>query len=461
MDGPLGIYSPNLDPLSALGIEARTDEERRRYAELQVQVEARRVEKLLAYQRAYDEAWQRLNPGMQRVNLPDDKPGAGPSSSPLRGSGRMAVFVKDGCAACGQLVQRLQSRARSSTCTWWAAARMTRASATGPSARRSTRRACAQHHAQPRRRPLAVTGPARRSARRRARSERPMAAPAVAMPLRALVLTAGLYAVAALAQEVPPPAYQLAAQRAGIPSTVLYAVALQESGIRRNGRLVPWPWSLNVAGQSRRFATRADACAGLQQAMRATPHTRIDAGLGQINLGYHKHRFTGACDLLDPYRNLAVAAEILKEQHTPARTGCWRSAATTARRRRARRPLSAQRVAPPCPRAGRDQPPRSSRRARRPPMTKPHPAHLAFTGLLMLLSGLPLASRAGEPLIVVEDRGGTSALPYYEALNLQPRANAPARPSIPTPQVPATRADEAAMLPVRSAKLTPGTVARR
>ncbi|KKY04151.1 conserved protein, ly exported [Xanthomonas citri pv. fuscans] len=105
MDGPLGIYSPNLDPLSALGIEARTDEERRRYAELQVQIEARRVEKLLAYQRVYDEAWQRLNPGMQRVNLPDDKPRAGA----VHGSGRMAVFIKDGCAACGQLVQRLQT----------------------------------------------------------------------------------------------------------------------------------------------------------------------------------------------------------------------------------------------------------------------------------------------------------------------------------------------------------------
>ena len=105
MKGPLGIQSPNLDPLSALGIEARTDEERRRYAELQVQVEARRVEKLLAYQRAYDEAWQRLNPGMQRVNLPDDKP----SAAAVRSSGRTAVFVKDGCAACGQIVQRLQS----------------------------------------------------------------------------------------------------------------------------------------------------------------------------------------------------------------------------------------------------------------------------------------------------------------------------------------------------------------
>src|SRR3546814_16387548 len=40
---------------------------------------------------------------MQRVNLPDDKPGA------VRSSGRMAVFVRDGCVACGQLVQRLQT----------------------------------------------------------------------------------------------------------------------------------------------------------------------------------------------------------------------------------------------------------------------------------------------------------------------------------------------------------------
>ena len=149
-----------------------------------------------------------------------------------------------------------------------------------------------------------------------------MAAPAVAATsvsqfLRALVLAAALYVCATHAQEVPPPAYQLVAQRAGIPSTVLYAVALQESGVRRNGRIVPWPWSLNVAGQSHRYATRADACAGLQQAIRATPHTRIDAGLGQINLGYHQQRYSTACDLLDPYRNLAIAAEILHEQHTP------------------------------------------------------------------------------------------------------------------------------------------------
>ncbi|WP_238897585.1 integrating conjugative element protein [Achromobacter xylosoxidans] len=94
-------------------------------------------------------------------------------------------------------------------------------------------------------------------------------------------------------------------------------------------------------------------------------------------------------------------------------------------------------------------------------MTTSHLANPLLKGLLVLLAGLPLASHAGDPLIVVEDRGGASALPYYEALNLQPRANAPDRPPIPTPQVPATPEDEAAMLPVRSAKLTPGIVGRR
>ncbi len=114
-----------------------------------------------------------------------------------------------------------------------------------------------------------------------------------------------------------PPAYQLAAQRAGIPSTVLFAVALQESGIRRNNRTIPWPWSMNVAGQSHRYATRAEACAGLHQALRDASPKRIDAGLAQINLGYQKHRYSRPCDLLDPYANLAIAAAILLEQYKP------------------------------------------------------------------------------------------------------------------------------------------------
>lgn len=144
-----------------------------------------------------------------------------------------------------------------------------------------------------------------------------MAAPALILARVALLLLGAALAGVSSAQEVPPPAYQLAAQRVGIPSTVLYAVALQESGARVNGRLVPWPWSLNVAGASRRFASRAEACAGLRNALREVPPTRIDVGLGQINLGYQKHRYRQPCDLLDPYDNLRIAAEILREQHIP------------------------------------------------------------------------------------------------------------------------------------------------
>lgn len=105
MQGPLGIYSPHLDPLTALGIEARSRQEQRHYADLQVRAEARRVAKLLAYQRAYDAAWQRLYPNLPRLTLPGAvSTAAAPAPAP-----RDAVFVKDHCPACDHTVQRLQS----------------------------------------------------------------------------------------------------------------------------------------------------------------------------------------------------------------------------------------------------------------------------------------------------------------------------------------------------------------
>ncbi|MFB1118464.1 integrating conjugative element protein [Dickeya dadantii] len=82
-------------------------------------------------------------------------------------------------------------------------------------------------------------------------------------------------------------------------------------------------------------------------------------------------------------------------------------------------------------------------------------------GFLLALTTVSPLLHAAQPPIVVEDHGGASAMPYYEALNLQARSpNAPRSPvTIPSVQVnPATEAD---MLPVRSPKLTPGTVARR
>lgn len=134
-----------------------------------------------------------------------------------------------------------------------------------------------------------------------------------------------LVMLAAQAEELPPPAYQLAAHDADIPSTVLFAIALQESGTRVHGRLLPWPWTLNIAGNPYRFATRQAACHALLQALTQYDAKRVDAGLGQTNLGYHGQRFSSPCDALDPYRNLAVTAALLQEHHTA--TGDWVSAA--------------------------------------------------------------------------------------------------------------------------------------
>lgn len=112
MEGPRGIYSPGLDPLTALGIEAKSAEERRRYAELQVQAERQRIDKELAYQRAYDQAFARLYPNEKVIQIssgPTSAAGSGTATA-LKGTGRLAVFVQDSCTACIARVKDLQTQ---------------------------------------------------------------------------------------------------------------------------------------------------------------------------------------------------------------------------------------------------------------------------------------------------------------------------------------------------------------
>lgn len=73
----------------------------------------------------------------------------------------------------------------------------------------------------------------------------------------------------------------------------------------------------------------------------------------------------------------------------------------------------------------------------------------------------PYTKPASPPLIVVEDKGGTSALPYYRSLN--PQDAQPGQPAMPqpVPRIGSPADAEAAMLPVRSARLTPGDEPRR
>ncbi len=80
---------------------------------------------------------------------------------------------------------------------------------------------------------------------------------------------------------------------------------------------------------------------------------------------------------------------------------------------------------------------------------------------VMLCSGFTRgwSSETQNTLTVVDDRGGTPALPYYRALNLLPDASAPVPAS--TPPMAPHLATDSDMLPVHSAQLSPGDVPPR
>ncbi len=94
-----GLWSPGLDPLTALGVSAESGAERRRYAELFVAKEYERSRKELEFQRAVDAAWKRLYPDIGRL-----------SQRTLRGLGhhrrvqRYALVVRPGCERCDALL---------------------------------------------------------------------------------------------------------------------------------------------------------------------------------------------------------------------------------------------------------------------------------------------------------------------------------------------------------------------
>ena len=115
MEGQRGIWSPNLDPITALGVEAETDQERMRYARLLVEVEKRRVEQEIAFQQAYDAAFREMYPDLMAVNTfftREESKTANQitqlesriAQSPLE---RISVVVADNCAACDAIINKL------------------------------------------------------------------------------------------------------------------------------------------------------------------------------------------------------------------------------------------------------------------------------------------------------------------------------------------------------------------
>ena len=123
------------------------------------------------------------------------------------------------------------------------------------------------------------------------------------------------------AQSQPVPAgYHQVASEYGLPPTLLYAVALTESGqsSHSDGQFRPWPWALNIDGEGHYFQSRLMAWQALQVVLTETKAS-VDIGLMQISWRYHQSALGSSWQALDPYHNLRVAAAILRDcfaEHT-------------------------------------------------------------------------------------------------------------------------------------------------
>ena len=103
-----------------------------------------------------------------------------------------------------------------------------------------------------------------------------------------------------------------AEQEGGIPSGLLLAIGKVESG-RVNpgtGRVVPWPFALNIEGRGL-YPPTADAAMAEVRAAQAMGVRSIDVGCFQISLLHHPQAFATLQDAFDPVRNAAYAARFL------------------------------------------------------------------------------------------------------------------------------------------------------
>lgn len=115
-----------------------------------------------------------------------------------------------------------------------------------------------------------------------------------------------------------------AARARGVPSAVLRALTLTETGRRIDGRFEPWPWTVNIEGEGRWFASPAEALAWIERE-RARGTRSFDVGCFQLNHIWHGDAFPSVAAMFDPEANADYAARFLKGLH--GETGDWTAAA--------------------------------------------------------------------------------------------------------------------------------------
>jgi len=136
-----------------------------------------------------------------------------------------------------------------------------------------------------------------------------------------ILMVALLWMTYVQAQDIPQ-GYQRIAKNYQVPVKLFYALLIQESGFTTKYGFKPWPWTLNIAGKSKRYQTRKAAYQALIQAINRGIKS-VDIGLGQVNWLYHKKQLGSLWQALDPYHNLKVSAQILRYEYERSGQHWW------------------------------------------------------------------------------------------------------------------------------------------
>ena len=143
------------------------------------------------------------------------------------------------------------------------------------------------------------------------------------LPAKILLFVLLIPCASLYAQQIPT-RYQQIARQHNIPPGILYAIALTESGKTiAPGMFRPWPWTLNVAGKPKRYATRKATWNAMRYYMKQGIQS-IDIGLMQVNWRWNKHRLGNTWTALDPRFNVTAGAKILRDEYK--KQGNWVSA---------------------------------------------------------------------------------------------------------------------------------------
>jgi soluble lytic murein transglycosylase-like protein len=131
--------------------------------------------------------------------------------------------------------------------------------------------------------------------------------------------SASLSATAVRTPLTVPSAYHRVAKEYSVPAGILFAIALTESGRRVEGRILPYPWTLNIDGHGEYFSTRTEADARLVQLIH--DGQAPDIGLMQVNWKYHRGKLGAPEQAFDPWLNLRAGALVLRKRYEE--TGDW------------------------------------------------------------------------------------------------------------------------------------------